>query len=339
MKIFIPLPVRDIGGTSIFAKKFAHGMRTRGHEVVFERPGDYDILFVIVTCLPHHLVHAKIHGKKVAHRLDGTYYWSVASWRYPFYNFPAKIVRKFFADLTIVQSAYSKRCVQKFLGWGRAKKEVLVYNGVDLEHFTPNGPRTDELRANQQQEIFFTASKFRRKDQILPLIAAMRIYQEEYNTNSKLCIAGSFSRHVRDVPKEYASLPYLSFLGKIDNAHLADYLRSVDVFVSTHLNPPCPNNILEAMASGLPIGGVADGAMTELTEDGKNSLLIPADGDAFWKERNYDTGAFAKNMHTLVQNKEKFGAASRTRAENDFSLYTMLDHYESALTDLLNTKR
>lgn len=64
MKIFVPYPVKDIGGTSIFARKFQKGMEERGHEVFFEYRPDYDYIFAIVVCYPKYLIQAKLKGKK-----------------------------------------------------------------------------------------------------------------------------------------------------------------------------------------------------------------------------------------------------------------------------------
>lgn len=333
MKIFIPsIRMQDIGGSSIFTKKFSEALRAKGHEVFFERPEDYDVLFVVIQCFPHHLLDAKLHKKKIIQRLDGTYYWSVAHWKYPFLNFPASFIHRFFADVTIYQSFYSQYCARLFLGKSHSKKQHIIYNGVDTDLFSPDGERID-TRDNPEQQVFFSASKFRRPDQVLPLIEAMRVYQSEINANSKLVLAGSFSGRVSNVPEEYKHLSYLHFLGKVPNTDLPKYERSADVFVFTHLNPPCPNNIIEAMACGLPICGVADGAMEELTEPGVNSLLLSTKGDAFWHERRYNIKEFAANMHVLVQKRDVFSEASRRMAVERFSLDKMLDRYLEALAD------
>jgi glycosyltransferase involved in cell wall biosynthesis len=115
---------------------------------------------------------------------------------------------------------------------------------------------------------------------------------------------------------------------------LPQYERGSDLFLFTHLNPACPNNIIEAMACGLPICGVSDGAMTELVANSVGGLLLPVDGNAFWRRRPYNTALFAKNINELITMKTAFAQKSRVRAVNYFSLEKMLDEYES----LFNTK-
>ena len=81
------------------------------------------------------------------------------------------------------------------------------------------------------------------------------------------------------------------------------------------------------MACGLPICGVNDGAMSEITVPGKNSLLIDSPGDAFWKRRIYDTQKLADNLNSLVKNASFYSDNSRRIVEEKFSLDAMIDNY------------
>lgn len=326
MKIFLPFTVQSIGGTSTFAAKFKEGIERRGHQVSFEFSEDYDILFLIAQGPFEYLLHAKKNNKPIVQRLDGVYYWSVASWKFPFFNAKAAYIRHFFTDFTVYQSEYSQYCVNRFLGREANEKSTTIYNGVDLNLFKPSGPR-QELRDNPTQKIFFTASAFRRADQIIPIIEAVGIYRKKYNNNCQLVIAGNFKGKVANVPDQYRHFPYLRFLGRVNNPDLPAYERAADIFLHTHLNPPCPNNVIEAMACGLPICGVADGGMPELVQEGRNGLLVPAVGDAFWRRRSIDVVAFADNMQKILERRNKYSQMSRRIAEEYFSLDSMIADY------------
>jgi len=324
MKIFIPFDLKDIGGTSSFVKKFKKGAEARGHEVFLDPVSDYDVLLIISRCSLKYLLDAKRRGKKIIHRLDGVYYWSVAGWKYFFYNFKPMLIHRIFADFTVYQSRYSRYCVEKFMG--KRKDFKIIYNGIDLRHFFPEGKKMSGLWDNSSQKMFFTASRFRRYDQILPLLAAVKKYGEKYDSNYKFLIAGSFSGQVAGVPEKFSG-PKTVFLGKVKNEDLPKYERASDVFLFSHLNPPCPNNIVEATACGLPICGVADGAMPEMILENENGLLVGTEGDAFWSERKIDSGRFADNMDRILKNRSAFARKSREIAENRFSIETMLDKY------------
>ncbi|MEK7549640.1 MAG: glycosyltransferase family 4 protein [Patescibacteria group bacterium] len=330
MKIFLPFTVKGIGGTATFALKFKEGMESLGHEVFFEYRPDYDVLLTIVQAPFRYLLDAKKRKKKIIQRLDGTWYWTVAGWKFPLYNLKAQIIRHWFADFTIYQSAYSQFCSEVFLGKKQHDRSALIYNGVDLSLFSPLGD-TRTLRDNKEQRIFFTASAFRRADQILPLLQALKIYQKKYGDNFKCLVAGTFSKKVASLPQKWSHFKQVEFLGKIDNKDLPAYERGADVFLFTHLNPPCPNNILEAMACGLPICGVDDGAMAELVQTGKNGLLLETKGTGFWKKRALNLGLFADNLAQITKNQKAYSEESRRIAEEKFSLKQMLERYANVI--------
>ncbi|HSX41731.1 MAG TPA: glycosyltransferase family 4 protein [Candidatus Saccharimonadales bacterium] len=334
MKIFLPFEVKDIGGTSTFAKKFQAGIEKLGHEVFFEFREDYDVLFMIVQCPFKYLRHAKKAGRPIVQRLDGTYYWAVSGWRFPLMNAKAAIIRHFYTNFSIYQSRYSQECANRFLGEKRPDPSTIIFNGADLDIFSPTGPKKN-LRDNPTQTIFFTASAFRRRDQIEPLLAACQKYRQFYSKNFKLVLAGNFVGELEGYEKKLARLPYVQLLGKVKNFDLAAYERGADAFLFTHLNPPCPNNIIEAMSCGLPIIGLTDGAMAEIVTSGQNGQLLPVHGTGFWRQRAFDVAAFAANMEAVRVNRLKLAEASRTIAQERFSLEKMTEAYVKAFRSLL----
>jgi glycosyltransferase involved in cell wall biosynthesis len=331
MKIFLPFTIRGIGGTASFAKKFQTGMEALGHEVFFEYRPDYDVMFLIVQAPFKYLLEAKKKKKPIIQRLDGTYYWSVAGWKFPLYNLKAAIIRHLFADFTVYQSHYSKHCAEHFLGAKEEGNSTIIFNGVDTEQFSPLGESLN-LRDYPDQKIFFTASAFRRTDQIFPILESLKAYEKHYGSNYKLVIAGTFTGEVSGIEKQLRGYKNLSILGKIENAELPKYERSADVFLFTHLNPPCPNNIIEALACGLPVCGVADGAMPELIQDGIEGVLVPTHGTAFWKRRHIDSSAFADGLHRVLENRDQMSLAARATAMKKFSINNMLSSYIETIT-------
>jgi glycosyltransferase involved in cell wall biosynthesis len=333
MTIFLPFEIKDIGGTSTFARKFQEGMESAGHRVVFEYTPDYDVLFLIVQCPLKYLIDARRRRKKIVQRLDGTYYWTVSGWKFPLMNFKAAYIRHLFTDFTVYQSKYSQACAHRFLGTKVRDRYVVIYNGVDLARFTPKG-RAKKLVNKNGNALFFTASAFRRKDQIEPILDALARYRERFGSSFHCIVAGTFRGEVANVPKEYEHLPYVSFIGKVTNDELPEYERAADVFLSTHLNPPCPNNIIEALACGLPICGVDDGAMPELVTR-KSGRLISAGTSGFWRKRTLDLDRFAANIHAIVQDNQMMRGHARRSAERRFGLSSMIDGYVHVFESLI----
>ncbi len=323
MKVFLPIKMRATGGTSTFAKKLQAGLNGNKDTVSFSFSPDYDVLLVLVSCPLRYLIHAKIHNKPIIHRLDGTYYPStVAGKLYYLYNLPAKIIHRYFSTYTVYQSKYSKYCCDIFLGKRNDTRWRIVYNGVDTSRFIPSAWKT-----TPDTQVFVTVSRFRREDQIIPIIKALDIYAKTYTKNFYCDIVGDFSQSIAHIPQTYKDVPYLRFHQVISNDRLSRHLQSAHVFLYTHQNPPCPNTIIEAMACGLPICGVADGAMTEITKPGVNSELIPAHGHAFYEKRQLDLTAFADNIYKIMNNQPSYRLNSREIAEERFRIEPMIRQY------------
>lgn len=330
MRVFVPFAVRGIGGTTSFVAKFKEGMEARGHTVCLEQPKEYDVLLLIVQAPLSVLMDAKRRGIPIVQRLDGVYYWTVAGLKFPLMNAKAFLARHLFADFTIYQSAYSRRSVEQFLGVKLHERSETICNGVDLMRFSPDGERKT-LRDRPGQRIFLTASAFRRADQILPLVAAMISYRQKVYEDTKLVIAGTFAGPVALIPQRYAHLPFIQFVGKVGNEELPHYHRAADVFVLSHLNPPCPNNVIEALASGLPVTGLADGAMPELVRSGITGTLLPVQGSGYWRRRTFNPDEFAHTMASTWDHRQYLGSAARTYAVEHFGLPDMIHRYETVL--------
>ncbi|PIT98109.1 MAG: hypothetical protein COT71_02505 [Candidatus Andersenbacteria bacterium CG10_big_fil_rev_8_21_14_0_10_54_11] len=332
MIIFFPTRLSPTGGSSSFARKFAAGLKALSHSVAFERPQKYDLLLTNASCPLQHLLHAKARRVPIIHRLDGVYYpQSVADKQWRLHNFPLWLTRRL-ADHIIYQSGYSRHCAETFLGHIRTPY-TLIYNGVDTGQFKPDGP-AEPLRSNGNRHVFITVSRFRRPDQIDPLIDAFNVYRNRYHADCKLVIIGNFEGTVADRPQQLSQPRIIEFRGIVPNNKLPAYLRAADAFLFTHLNPPCPNNVIEALACGLPVCGVADGAMPELVSSGNSGELLPVQGNGFFSPRQLDPAAIAVTMHKIMQNRLHYSQAARQSALDRFTLDHMINQYLTVLTRL-----
>ena len=68
MKICIPFAVQDVGGTSMFFKKFTESLRARDIKVTHNPNDEYDILFVIASCPLRIVFQCKKRKKKIVQR-------------------------------------------------------------------------------------------------------------------------------------------------------------------------------------------------------------------------------------------------------------------------------
>lgn len=156
------------------------------------------------------------------------------------------------ADLTIFQSEYCRYST-------RQKYPVIshdgpiIHNPVDLSAFDPEGER-----------------------EALPSSRGPRVCAVTWSTNPRKG-AASIYRLARSLPdvqfvlcgryEDAPALPNVVRTGVLTTPALARVLRACDAFVTFAENEACPNVVLEAMASGLPVLYKDSGAARELVGD------------------------------------------------------------------------
>jgi glycosyltransferase involved in cell wall biosynthesis len=98
---------------------------------------------------------------------------------------------------------------------------------------------------------------------------------------------------------------------------------------SAEINPPCPNSVIEALASGLPVLGFDTGSLRELVGE-HAGRLAPYGGDP-WKLQPPDVPALVEPALEILGDQPRFRRAARERAEQLFGLDRMVDEYLEAL--------
>lgn len=330
MRIWLPIELAETGGSSNFAYKFKQGIEQRGYQVhLGTSANNYDILLASPRASLSLISSARRHGKRVLHRLDGAHYPATpVGWLFPAYNAPLTITQ-YLSHFTIYQSHYARRICQLLIGPRSSRKSAIVYNGVDTALFSPDGPLAN-IRRSADEHLFLTAQQFRRSDQIQPLIDALIAYKTRYHAKSRLIVAGDFVQEAAHLAAELVD-PSIQLIGPIPNSQLPTFMRAADSFVYCHPNPACPNNVLEAMASGLPVIGINDGAMPELIQHRQDGYLISLPGRGHLRPRRFNPRAFASAMHQAIQNKAKLSQSARSRVVAKFSLDRMIDNYYQIL--------
>ncbi|WP_273887061.1 glycosyltransferase family 4 protein [Rubrobacter naiadicus] len=108
---------------------------------------------------------------------------------------------------------------------------------------------------------------------------------------------------------------------------VAEAMRRSDIFVLPTLEDAYSLVVLEAMASGLPVVTTTNSGAGEITEDGRDGLIVPA-GDA---------SVLAGAIHRMVEEPElRFGLgdAARYKVEESYSWETYGEKVLSAIGGL-----
>lgn len=239
------------------------------------------------------------------------------------------------ADHVFYQSEFCRRCAEKFLGPRTGRSEIL-YNAVDTNHFAPlSEPRQ---RKPDAPFTFLATGKFdlaigyRLMSSIAGIAAARR-----GGLDVRLTVAGGVDPTVRAEAQrrieEHGLAEAVEFLGAYNSAQAPTIYQSAGAYLMTKNNDPCPNSVLEAMSSGLPVLYSASGGVPELvgTEAGVG-LAVP---ESFEEDVVPEPAAIAEGMSRIIRQQAEFGAAARRRAVERFDLPQWLARHGAVFEEAL----
>ena len=247
-------------------------LAARGATVTTTCSDDCDLILAIISAPLPVLMQAKRKRIPIIQRLDGVFYPAVAGRRWWALNLPIWMTYRFFSDWIIFQSKFSERSCRRFLGAPRCPVS-WIYNGVDLNRFSP-GKRVE--KPGNELSLLCILSTFVRPSEIIPVLGAFDELRTE-RRDVRLSILGKFSPATRHIPE---TRPDVDWMGSILNESLPEIYRSADLMLNSKLRAPCPNVVLEAMASGLPIAGFESGAHGELIGN-EAGICVSVDEDEF----------------------------------------------------------
>ena len=98
---------------------------------------------------------------------------------------------------------------------------------------------------------------------------------------------------------------FVVYHGKKAINEVAELLRLADIFIYSHLNPPCPNSVLEAITTGLPVVGFDSGAMSELCWFSKD-LLATVSSEIFQDYGSFSPVKLAEKIELCINQYGKY---------------------------------
>lgn len=203
---------------------------------------------------------------------------------------------------------------------------MLSYNGVDLSVFDPE-PRVRKVFPDAR--IIIGAVCALRPEKRLDLLLAAFARIQPAHPGARLLIVGSgpMLESLQNQARDLAIETFCHF--EPSKTDVAEWMRSIDVFVMASRSESFPNALLEAMACGCCAIGSRVGGVPELISDGQSGLIFESE-----------------NVDDLAQKLELVAADPQLRcrlaheafhtAAGQFSIEAALNRLQNLYTELLS---
>ncbi len=327
--------LQGLGGPASFRSRLVTGLNRRGIPVV-DSPDDPTCRSILVIGGTRHipdLQRAQKRGVRVIQRLNGMNWIHRRRFtgaghflRSEINNLILSYIRRYVADAIIYQSGFARTWWQTVYQSVPAPSEV-VYNGVDLNQFHPDGPHS---RPNGRYRVLLVEGHLGggNEDGLYNAGKLARALFTRADLPIELMVVGDAPEKLRKrVDSQFPGM--VSWAGIKNREQIAEIDRSAHVLFSADLNAACPNAVIEALACGLPVVSYATGSLPELLQD--DAGIVAPWGSNFWKLEPPDITALADAALRILQQQQHFRTAARARAEAAFSLDTMVDKYLQVL--------
>lgn len=244
MKIYVSLHPRSIGGGSnTFAGLFKKWAKKRGDKIV--RNIEQAELAIIVAHLAdeNELIRGKRKGCRIIHRLDEFFEQNESDARRKKHSKIISLNRH--ADITVFQSRFVCENVYPHI---QPQHYRIIHNGSDPEKFYPGkesgnyiGHVTWGIDTKKRLDLLYEFVRKHPREQFI-LIGRQKESQYDFD------------------------LPNVRAVGKVRRWKLPKYFRMMKFLYYPSEKDPCPNSVVEAILSGVPVCYNDDGGTSELVK-------------------------------------------------------------------------
>lgn len=333
-------PLTSLGGPTSFQRRLKAGLETRGIRVHYD-PDDPRCRIILLVAGTRHvgrLWRAHRRGVRILQRLDGINWLHRRRYsgfrhflRSEYGNWILAFIRRFLADGIVYQSRFVREWWNRCYGVSE-RFQTVIYNGVDLQQFTPEGPHE---RPDDHWRLLVMEGRFSRSN-ALALENALSFARGLARTLQRpleLVIAGEVSVDLRRVMEQRASDVWITWKGVVASEAIPRLARSAHLFFSAELNPACPNTVIEALACGLPVVGFDTGALVELVTP-EAGCVVPYGANP-WALEPPDVSRLVTGAQAILENREVFSRGAREQAVRAFGLDLMTERYLEAMQALV----
>ncbi len=319
--------VTGVGGMVSFQANMKAGLERRGIQTCNDlKDAPYDA--VLITAGTRDLAglgRVRRCGVRIVQRLDGInwlHHRRKGNIRYflrsEYGNFILALIRRQIATHIVYQSSFVRGWWEDWFGPTR-RPHVVIYNGVDLNTYTPDGPH--ERPADRSRLLVVEGSLATGLDLAVELAGRLA---SEHHLQLELQVVGKIDPEKQVYWESRSSVP-LTCLGMAPRGVIPQIDRSAHLLFSMDINSACPNAVIESLACGLPVAAFDTGALKELVT-GDSGRIVPYGSDP-WKLGPPDLISLAGAAAGILSDQPRFRAAARARAEEAFGLDRMVEAY------------
>jgi glycosyltransferase involved in cell wall biosynthesis len=194
-------------------------------------------------------------------------------------------------------------------------KVMIMYNGVDFSHW----PTLDYFRTNGEQKRVLSLGNAGRlveqKGQEYLIRIAGLLKSRHIPFQLMIAGSGKLEKALKLQCKRLGLEKEVVFLDFVED--IREFLKGLDIYLSTSLHEGSSHVILEAMAAGKPVVAFNISSMPEMIDDGQSGYLIPfGDVDLFTEK--------IAHLWNHPSEMDQTGQLARKQVEERFDFHTNL---------------
>ena len=156
------------------------------------------------------------------------------------------------ADYVFYQSKFCKSCCDNHI-YKRKRDYKILYNAVNTDEFIPG----KKIETDYVPVLKIGTYNEKNSWRIFDIIETIRIINHNSNLQFKVSVVGYVDKILKSRAQElinkYKMNDQIYFYGKISHEKIVKIMQQHLIFLTTKLNDPCSNAIIEAMSCGLPV--------------------------------------------------------------------------------------